>query len=292
MKLQFHTGLRHIPVALLLLALSALFSCTEIIDIELDSTYKRLVVEGTVTTDSVRHQVQLTTTSNYFSNQSPPAVSGAVVELEFKETRLLMEEHDTIPGTYLAPEAFRGIIGTTYELHISQVDIDKDGETESYHASSTMPGGVVLDSIRINYFTSYFVSGYELYMYALDPPTKDWYGLKYWKNSDLLSDSLIKYNVQPDDFYNGKYLYYGIPIGFYADDEPREQLLPGDTVTLELNSIEKDYYNFVIDAQLEIYGNNPMFSGPPANVRSNIDNRAMGFFTAYSIERTFTVVPR
>ncbi len=291
MKLQFHIGFRRIPAAVLILVLAALMSCTEIIDITLDSTYRRLVVEGTVTTDSVRHGVQLTTTSDYFSNQSPPAVSGAVVELEFMDRRLLMEEQDTIPGRYLVPKPFRGIIGTTYELYISQVDIDQDGETESYHANSTMPGGVLLDSIRLNYFTSYFVSGYELYMFALDPPTSDWYGLKYWKNNDLLSDSLIKYNVQPDDFYNGKYLYYGIPIGFYADDEPREQLLPGDTVTLELNSIEKDYYNFIIDAQLEIYGNNPMFSGPPANVRSNIDNGAMGFFTAYSIARASTVVP-
>ncbi len=66
--------------------------------------------------------------------------------------------------------------------------------------------------------------------------------------------------------------------------------MPGDTVTLELNSIDQAYYDFVGDAQLEIWGNNPLFSGPPANVRSNIDNDAIGIFTAYSIERASAIV--
>ena len=44
----------------MLLAGLGLGACTEIIDIELDSTYKRLVVYGTITTDSAHHQVQLT----------------------------------------------------------------------------------------------------------------------------------------------------------------------------------------------------------------------------------------
>jgi len=85
-------------------------------------------------------------------------------------------------------------------------------------------------------------------------------------------------------FSNGTYIY-GLPVGFVADDEPEEELFPGDTITFELNSIEQAYYNFIIDAQLEIAGNNPLFSGPSANIRSNIDNDAKGIFTAYSIGR-------
>ncbi len=266
-------------------------SCTEIVEIDLDSTYTRLVVEGGVTNDSVYHRVQLSLTSDYFSNQPSPRVSDALVFLEFKGTTLQMVEQDSVPGLYLSPYAFRGEIGTTYSLEILQVDVDQDGISESYHASSTMPGGVTLDSISLSYFSSYFGSGYQVFMFALDPPSEDWYGLKFWKNSDLLTDTLIKYSVQPDDFYNGKYLFYGIPIGYYSDGEPREKLQPGDTVTLELNSIERAYYDFVGDAQLEIWGNNPLFSGPPANIRSNIDNGAMGVFTAYSIQRTSAVIP-
>jgi len=281
----------YIPLIGLMLLLFG-HSCTERIDIELDSTYTRLVVQGTITTDSIHHRVKLSLSGDYFSNRPATGVSDAIVELEFDDSRILLEEQDSVPGLYLTPRAFRGTIGTTYHISINQVDVDDDGISESYHASSTMPGGVLFDSINLSYFSSFFGSGYQVFMFALDPPTRDWYGLKYWKNSDLLTDTLIKYNVQADDFYNGKYLFYGVPIGFYSDDDPRERLLPGDTVTLELNSIGKEYYDFVGDAQLEIFGNNPLFSGPPANVTSNIDNGAVGIFTAYSIQRSSAIVPK
>jgi hypothetical protein len=271
--------------------MAAMISCTEIIDIELDSTYRRLVVFGTVTTDSVRHQVELTTSSDYFSNRPSPRVTGAVVEIAFNDTTLLLEEDDSARGLYLTPYAFRGVPGTTYELHISQVDVDGDRVYETYHAASTMPGGVQLDSISLNHFQSFWWSGWEVHMYALDPPTRDWYGIKIWKNSDLLTDTLIHYMVFPDDFYNGGYLYYGYPLAYLSDSAERERVFPGDTVTLELNSIDKNYYDFIGDAQWEIIGNNPLFSGPPANIRSNVDNEGQGIFAAYSIERASVVVP-
>ncbi|MCK4748452.1 MAG: DUF4249 domain-containing protein [Bacteroidales bacterium] len=283
-KLKYYKGWMVITIAM------CFVSCTEIIDIELDSTYQRLVVFGTVTTDSVRHQVQLSTSSDYFSNMPSPRVSGALVELEYGNNLLQMEEHDTIPGLYLTPFAFRGFPDTRYQLHISQVDINEDGIPEVYHAESTMPEGIQLDSIRPIYFQSPFVSGYQIFMYGLDPPTREWYGFKMWRNSDMLTDTLMKYSVQSDDFYNGSYIY-GIPVGFLSDDEPREAIQPGDTITFELNSIEQDYYNFIVDAQLEIVGNNPLFSGPSANIVSNIDNEAKGIFTAYSIQRVSLVIP-
>ena len=264
MKEQFRKYNRFLVALLLPLLLNT--SCTEIVQIDLDSTYTRLVVEGCVTDDSVKHQVLLTLSSDYFSNQAAPRVSDAVVYLDFEDVSLQMEEHDTIPGLYLTPHAFPGVIGTNYSLSINQVDVDENGTYETYHANSTMPGGVVFDSILLNYSSTPFGSGYEVYMFALDPPSEDWYGFNFWKNSNLITPLLIDYGIQPDDFYNGKYLFYGIPIGYYSDDETEEQLFPGDTVTLELHSIDRAYYDFVGDAQLEIFGNNPLFSGPPANI--------------------------
>lgn len=278
-------------LALLIIAVIINASCTEVVDIELDSTYTRLVVEGGVSSDSVFHGVSLSLSSDYFANQAAPRVRNAEVYLDFDDTSLLLEEHDTIPGLYQTPYAFSGGIGTTYMLSIDRVDVNEDGIFESYNASSTMPGGVVFDSILLNYSRTVYGSGWEVYMFALDPPTKDWYGFRFLKNNELLYPDLADYGVQSDDFYNGKYLFYGIPIGYFSDDEPDEQLFPGDTVTLELHSIDGDFYDFVGDAQLELFGNNPLFSGPPANIRSNISNGAAGAFTAISIYRASAIVP-
>lgn len=268
-------------------------SCTERVDIELDSTYTRLVVYGSVTTDSIRHQVEVTTTSDYFSNEPVPRVTGAVVELQFNNETLLLEEHDTIEGLYLTPYAFRGVPGTTYNLQISQVDVDKDQVFETYNASSTMPAEVArLDSISLNHFESVWWSGWEIYMAALDPAgIKNWYAIKLWKNSTLITDTLNKYNAFPDDFYDGSYIYYGYAIAYLSDSVENERPYPGDTITLELDCIDETYYDFLGDAQWELFGNNPLFSGPPANIRSNIDHEGQGVFAAYAIERASYIMP-
>lgn len=272
----------------LVIAAMMLTACTERIDIELDSTYRRLVVYGTVTTDSIHHRVRLSATSDYFSNLPSPAVSGALVELETDRDLMRLEESDSVPGLYETPVAFRGIPRTTYHLHISQVDVDGDGNSETYSAESTMPAIPQLDSIQLVYFQSPFVSAYQVFMFAKDAPEQNWYSYKIWRNSDLLTDELSDYTVQSDDFINGGYIY-GLPVGFLIDSDPREALQPGDTVTLELNSIGEDYHDFISDAQLELMGNNPLFSGPPANVHSNIDHNAQGIFAAYSLMRVSAI---
>lgn len=272
--------------------LLALASCTERIDLELDTTNTRLVVFGTVTSDFIRHVVELTTTSDYFLNESTPRVSGARVEVSFERDTVLFREVDTLPGIYRSEKAFRGNPGTTYHLKISQVDMDQDGKGEIYESFATMPGGFSLDSIQLEYFTSYFVSGYQMYIFARDPAsTRDWYSLRYYRNGQPVNDTLWDYSVQSDDFYNGNYLFYGVPVAFFTDDDPVSVLVPGDTLTLELQSVEEVFYDFVGDAQLEILGNIPLFSGPPANVVTNISNNAVGIFAAYSLQRASVIVP-
>lgn len=276
---------------ILIVALLSASACTERIDIELDSTYQRLVVEGAVTTDSVRHYVLLSITSDYFFNKPSPRIRNALVEFTFGDETLLLTENDTVPGRYETPYAFRGVPGTTYELDISELDVNQDGEAERYHASSIMPGGPELHSIELRYYPTPVLSGYTVFMYASHPPhQRDWFGFKLIKNSDMLTDSLMKYSVLSDDLFDSGY-FPGLPVGFLSDDDPRQAVHPGDTVTFELNCIEEVYYNFVTEAQLEIVGNYPLFSGPPANVVSNLTNGAQGIFAAYSIQRVSVIMP-
>lgn len=96
------------------------------------------------------------------------------------------------------------------------------------------------------------------------------------RNFVLLSVS-SDYFVLSDDFFDTGY-FPRLPVGFLSDDDPREAVHAGDTLTLEMDCIEEAYYNFVTEAQLEIAGSFPLFSGPPANVTSNIDNGAQVFF--------------
>ena len=264
-------------------------SCTERIDIELDTSNRRLVVYGEITTDFQYHSVSLTESAPYFSNEPPPPVSGAHVRVDFDSTTILYNEIPVESGIYRSEQPFRGIPGTQYHLTIENIDVDQEGGTEVYQASSVMPSSGYADSLGMERFQSPFFSGYQVRLYGPDPPTREWYNYKLFRNDYPLNDNLSSFFVQSDDFFNGSYIY-GLPIGFLDDDEPFESITPGDTVMLELNSISKTFYTFIQEAQNELSGNNPLFSGPPANVSSNIDQDALGIFTAYAIFRKTKIV--
>jgi hypothetical protein len=259
------------------------------VDIELDSTYQRLVVEGYVNTDSLKHNVILSVTSEYFANEASPRISDALVELSFGNETLQLIENETVPGLYEAPFAFRGVIGTTYDLLISQLDVNQDGVEEQYRASSTMPGGTELNFIELQYFPTAVASGYAVFMYAFHPQDQwDYFGFRLFKNGVLLDSTLQNYSVLSDEIFDDGY-FPGIPVGFLSDDEPGQAVHTGDTITLELHSIEESYFNFVSGAQLEIVGYNPLFTGPSANIASNLSNGANGIFAAYSILRSSVI---
>ncbi|MCK5463086.1 MAG: DUF4249 family protein, partial [Bacteroidales bacterium] len=138
---------------ILIFAISiSLWNCTERIDLELDSTYTRLVVEGFITNDTAAHWVRLSETSDYFHNETAPAVTGAEVTIDDGEQVHRLTESDTAKGWYLTSPDYHGIPGRTYTLIIRNVDIDNDGEVEEYTAASMMKPVNPIDSIKIEWF--------------------------------------------------------------------------------------------------------------------------------------------
>ena len=103
-----------------------------------------------------------------------------------------------------------------------------------------------------------------------------------------MTDTLYEISLTDDEFFNGNYTY-GITSQFLSNDKAEEVLEVGDTVTFEINGVTKDYYNYIIEAQSAVFGQTPMFSGPPANVRTNLDNNAIGYFAAYSANYSSTI---
>ncbi|MFW5645071.1 MAG: DUF4249 domain-containing protein [Bacteroidota bacterium] len=275
-----------------LLALPVLFACTETIEIELDSTYTSLVVFGEITTDTTTHKVELKKSADYYFNQPAEKVRNALVTLSYSDTSFILKENPDLPGFYETRPDFYGIPGETYTLTIEDVDVNADGESEFYTASSYLPAVNSIDSIKLVYTSNSFFSGWEIQVWTFDPANvKNYYIFKTRVNGRLVTDTLSEYVIQNDDLFDGSYTY-GITSQFLLESDEDERLNPGDIVTFEANGITEEYYNFLLQAQNESFGQNPLFSGPPANISSNISNGALGFFTAYSISRSNAVVPK
>ena len=279
--LRFQYGVKRIiPVVIGILLLAG---CTERIDIELDSSYALLSVEGYITSDTTAHYVRLTTTTDYYNPQPMPPVKDAVVTIDDGTGIITLTEYDSMPGYYYTPADYFGVPGRTYNLDI-QLPGEVNGKTH-YTASTAMNPVAPIDSITLFYNSQF--DGWEIWVYALDPPTEDFYSFQVYKNGVLQSDTINEMAITDDRFFNGSYLA-GVPAYFmHGEDANFEQ---GDVITLKMGGITKDYFTFVAELRDETFKfRNPLFSGPPANIISNVSGGAVGYFTAYSVSYASTV---
>lgn len=266
-----------------LLLILVTVSCTERIEIDLDQTYIRLVVDGGITNEPAHHMVRITTSTGYFYNQEPPSVKGAIIHLIHRDKRILLSEMNGASGYYALPAVFSAVPGETYELDIR---LNQEiGGASHYRAFAEMPTtDFRLDSIQMEYnerFDFWLVK-----VFAQDPPSRDFYKFETFLNSIAGNDTTMRTTATPDRFFNGRNTN-GFAVAFFDG----ELLTAGDTLTLAMSAITEDYFNFYSELRSESGFSNPLFAGPPANIRSNVKEGGLGYFSARKVARTRVIVP-
>jgi hypothetical protein len=277
-------------IVLLITATTLMQSCTEEMPIETDSTYTRLVVDGLITTDTTQHYVRLAKSADYFYNKSLEPVRNAIVKVSVGTDTTILTESTEKPGWYYTKSDFYGIEGKTYHLTIKNVDIDENKVPETYTASCYLPPVVKPDSIKLSPSNNSYVD-YQVRYFGPEPgDTRDYYLFKLRRNGVMLTDTLTETYPSDDEFYNGVYLK-NVSVYNLFKSKKDEDIQPGDTITLEISDITKEYNQFIVDLHLEVQGADP-FGGQPANISTNIEdkNKAIGFFAAYSIKRVSYIV--
>ncbi|RLD40971.1 MAG: hypothetical protein DRI86_14340, partial [Bacteroidetes bacterium] len=231
-----------------------LSSCTEKIDIDLGTTYTRLVVSGNITPQLGNQYIRLTKSADYFSNQPPPDVTGATVMVDDGSFSVQFIEDTNNIGYYFAPSNYIGVSGTTYDLSIKLAQ--PINGTVNYSANETMP--ILADNIdSIVVELNEKASRWMVRLYAWEPPSTDFYMFNGMRNGTIITDSVSRLNISDDRLYNGNYTAGAVVLMLYEDE-----LQPGDTFTLILSNITEEYANFLLELQDEIRPNDPMFSGP------------------------------
>jgi len=277
-------------IALIAIAIVT-FSCTERIDVNLDAQkYARLVVEGEFSSDTLPHKVTLTSSEDYFSNSIPVGVSNAQLSIYNDDEEYQLTETPENAGIYLTAPDVYGQIGKTYTL---KIELEEEiGGALSYEATSEIFPVNQLDSIGLEFHEDWGEEGFwEVKCYVLDPPTEDFYMFHIYRNGTLVNDTIDQVFVVDDLLYNGNYTN-GIGVGFLNQSSEDEKLIPGDIVTLRVGRITKDYTDFLWQLQEEVSYQTPLFSGPPANVKGNINNGGFGAFGAYSTSYASKITPQ
>ncbi|MEO0403477.1 MAG: DUF4249 domain-containing protein [Bacteroidota bacterium] len=278
MKIIQHTLLAMAAVALLA-------SCTEVIDLELnEGDAQRLVVNGWFTDIPGRSQVDLTLTTSYFQNEAAPRVSGALVSVTDGTTTWPLSE--VTPGVYQPEPDVVGEPGNTYTINI-----EYDGE--NYEASARMRASNPMDSIQVEILDPLEEFGfpgdpyYSVRLWTQEPEgLGDAYVWYTYVNGEGIRDTLRELTIVEDSFYDGAYVS-DLEIDFVDIDTEAVQ---GDTLLLEQWNIGFDAYEVLQEILNQTDFQGGIFDAPPANVRTNISNGALGLWGAATIETKETII--
>jgi hypothetical protein len=260
----------YLSMAFYFAVISTLWSCEDVIDIDLKTGETLLVVDGWITNQNQSYTVKLTQTKPYFANTPAIVVSGATLQLTDNEgnSENLTE---TQPGIYKI-QTIKGKIGNQYTLKII-------AQGETYEAKTEIRNVPPIDSLtyRFKKERSDLKEGIYVRYFGPELPTpNDYFRVKVYKNN-------IQYNkpseliVQSDEFINGNYIGdlefdFGDPFKI------------NDHVKVELLSLPQDAYYFWQEMVTQV-NNGGLFGTPPANVRTNVRNmnpnskqKAVGYF--------------
>lgn len=269
-------------------------SCYERIDVELSTQAPVLVVEGGITTDSIYHIVRLSRTAGYLdtSLQTLP-VSGAEV-LVWEDTlcrRFSESSHEA--GIYRPQAAFAGKPGCLYRLEM-WAKVSPSDLSAYYTAQETMPSGIRLDSVTSCYGRQRLGTraghGWNVLLYAADPPEKNYYILSFYVDGKNHSDSIHLRSLVDDVWGSGEHLN-GVPVIFFRSGKPQKiPVHAGSTVTVKVANCTHNYFQWIEDVQAILSPSVPVFGGAPSNCRGNVSNGAFGYFSVYSVARDSTVL--
>ena len=275
-------------------------SCVERIDIKTDNAPPRLVVYGYITTDTMQHSIRITRSAGYFTTDSPEGVSHATVTVSDDYGRQIpFTENDTIPGLYQTAGNVYGEEGKTYTLDVF-LDFDGDQADEHYQSSAYLKHINYIDSIGLQE-SKLFKNMVEVLLYAQDlPGERNYYSIFVSINDSVVNPTINRFFVMDNELFRGQYMN-GVACYYLNQDTNRENrneiLHIGDKVTLNINAISKQYATYISNVSTEIRGSMPIFSGPPANVETNIrcinpkdGIPVVGFFTAFPSRYASTVV--
>lgn len=270
-----------ITTFIILLVLMILFTvgCEDVIDVDLENSNPRLVIEASIHwkkgTNGNEQKIKLTTTTDYYSNVVPK-VSGATVFItDSSNTYTFLENPGT--GEYFCGN-FNPVIGETYNLTVI-------AKGETYTATETLKPVPTIDSIEQNDEGGILGDEIEVKFFFQDNGmTDDFYLVQFNSNFNLLPE----YDVINDEFFQGNQMF-----GLYTN----EDMKPTDVLTFTLHGISERYYNY-LNVLLAVSGGNGggPFSTPPATVRGNFvnqtnpDNFAFGYFSVSETDsRTYVI---
>ncbi len=280
----------------LLSCIAFLFSsCEDVVQVKLDEGSKLYVIDAFVNNLRTDQLIRITTNASYFSNISPPGVSGATVVLtDLNDNRQYVFNY-TSNGNYVYTLLSTDTLARINHNYSLSVTIDG----AVYNSSTTQKRLASIDSIsaQLNDGSLGFGGGgngkdstYLCILFAKDKADTqaDYYWIKTYRNDTLFADAAdLNLNIDgtggaitdaPADS-----LEFTPPSTLLGFKKYRKH----DRCSVEVHSITSTTYNFFTQASTQI-NNGGLFATTPENVKTNITSpdgktKAIGWFSVASV---------
>jgi Domain of unknown function (DUF4249) len=267
-------------IVLVIFGLVFLSGCEDVIDVDLNSSEPRLVIDASINwfknTTGNEQSIKLSLSAPFFDDDVPPA-NGANVIISDSNNNIFnfIEENNT--GIY-RNNNFIPQINETYVLTINYND-------EVYTATETLKSVASIDFIEQNDNGGFTGDDIELKAYYTDPANEENYYFFEFITDIPVVPTL---EVYEDRFTNGNQIF-----GFYTE----EDLESGDEVTIRNYGVSKEFYEFMfILLQQGSQESGGPFETQPATVRGNCinntnpDNFPFGYFRLSEVDEVIYTV--
>ncbi|MCC6700247.1 MAG: DUF4249 domain-containing protein [Fluviicola sp.] len=247
------------------LTLIVLGSCQKVIDVDLNSEDPKFVIEGNIHEGDTTHYVLITRSLNFDESIAYPTVNNAIVTVV--DNLGNVGTFTSIGNGKYALSSYPGVVGRTYTITVAV-----DGNT--FSASSTLQTAVPLNDVFIQEL--YF--GQDTFR-TIIAERNDPAGEPNYYQFNLYVNGVREKGIylQDDQFNDGNLTLQPL----FGPD-----LLPGDTLRLDMFCIDKPVYSYFYQLSLNSSG-----QATPANPVSNFPSGCFGYFGARTFASKTIVVP-
>lgn len=253
-------------IAYIFLLINVLISCEEVIDLNLETSKERLVVNASLNwfrnfpTNEMQEgkdqSIQLNLTAGYYDDELKAANNAQVRVINTNTYEIFDFIEKGLSGVYYNSN-FKPILTNTYKLEILY-------NNSVYTAESTLINTPVINKIEQIKGTFFKEDRIVLNVYYSDKVNEENF---YFFNYTTSVSSKNELTIQNDRFSNGNEVYE--QLGHSRNQE--EEVKPGDVFYIQFFEISKPYYQY-LNVLLEQIQNFGLFSVTPAEVKGNIIN--------------------
>ena len=240
-----------------------LLGCEEVVEVDLEESEPRLVIEASLIwnldSEDLPLYIRISETAPYFSDEMPPAV-GALVSVSTESGEEYNFE-EAEPGVYY----HAGFVPLLEEDYVLEVEY----EEEFYTATERLYSVPELEFVEQTDNGGFGGEDAEFKVFYTDPGQEEnFYLFRFYHEK-------VSLQIYDDEFTNGNRTF-----AFFSEDEVQS----GDQVLFEIQGISRRFFEYMYILRSQAGTSGGPFQTPPTSVRGNIintstpENYAYGYF--------------